>query len=248
MTIGSSKYELGRVRDDDGDGVRKRLKEWDHVFAVHEVGVAEAYRKGWLTIQLVLKSHAAHADHRYVTVTGGLNVLESPNLIPLRTQNPEAGGGNNADGRQEGDVFIEVVELTQLPDATIAGRSIGASFVRSQTRDEIEEPLWRPSQFAFRAAEVSLLEVDRKSGVSVGFVSSGPNRLCCEVIQRGAEIVDGVADDARGFVWKGRADNVEEDSRLITVCMDVNSVWVVYDKIVEQGFEITDVMLCPHDL
>ena len=251
--------ELGRIApsvmrleeiDDVANRIRRSSERFNDLMTIKNLCVGEEYIKGRLGIGFELKPRAAHGHDVYVTISTNIEFSNNKYRRAIRSGDSDISERDHRDRGDQQEVLIHVVQFGKAPNEKITGPPSAISLVRLDRLNEVADFIRRSAEFTrYAAIQIGFGFVDGESGPASAFPARVLDQPTSEVIQRSSEIVDCIAYDGRGNWRQGLIENAPNlQSGSIGVFMNLNSVWVIADERVKQGFEIGNVALCPLDL
>lgn len=228
--------------NDTLDKLRKLQERWNNRLQLKITPLRERYIEGRLSILCYFAGPSKPSDVH--PATGIYNNCDIAEKIVVAINRAEAGELGNGDSWDEQLVLVNVVELAESP------KRIVPSFVRTYLvknhRAEIGSGLHYFSELTGLLQSVPRF-VFRKVD-AVGVQPSPFGNVARDMVERGMQVVNGVADDQRHGLWsRGR---FVSDDVLAGLRVDVypHSVEVSFEEGGDNGLKLVDVAYGPLDL
>src|SRR5207244_1531652 len=150
--------------------------------------------------------------------------------------------GRDRDGRDQNPMFVHQVNLVKGPQGVIP------SLVRLyRIEDRVHNVRPRNLYLSIQRGYHFLRSLqDGKTEPPCGDPAGLGHNLPGDVVKGGAQVMDGIANEQRDFIGQWLGFKLQDVDALIV--LDTKSVEVRFQKGVDTGLQITDVMFGPFDL
>jgi hypothetical protein len=229
--------------DDAKDKLRKLMDSWNDSLSVKKLSFAEEYIKGRLSVvcyvSLGTKSDKVNAS----PVANSDRTHEDRVAVSVFSSN--VGKLRNRYNWDQKSVFVEIVKFAESPDGEIPGL-VRLYIVNDNIRGVRRGLLYRSLIDGIYKIVPSF--VHGECGPTV--VYPGVTNYCSnDMIQRGSEVVNGIADDERNLV-RQPPDGSEPENVLsgLRLYIDAETIEVGFQEGGQAGLKLMDVAYGPFDL
>ena len=246
--LGSNEEVVLRAKalDDARDDLVGFLQRHKNVLSSKNLHVAEAYADGRLVLVLDLECVAGgHTDHIYASIAADDVVFHRPRNVTVWVTDDDLWNYDDANRQDQRVMLVRDIELVEPPQ----GRSI-PSVVRLQRFDEIDGLFGGPLYLSFKVGfKVLPVLVEGEPGMAADFSAARADQVTGEMIERGSQIVDGVAGNQVDVSGKGFGE-VDTNPHMpgLSIWMNDHSVRVLLDESAEERIKVRDVLIGPFSL
>lgn len=224
------------------DGIAEMHERWNNRLVWNTLDIAKEYVSGRLVLFVAVDADAGF-DLDEASPIGPWskgNVFTLPSRILGEVDKLDPINASGLDyGRKDG-VFLCIVELAKPVDEFPCPVRINCKLDK-EVNGRLEGCFY---SFA-RGFEIDPVVPSRKFQVPVPDALVMADKFPCGMIECGAEIVDGIAEDERQRGRKGGIKNDLEKQRAIFMTVDVDSVSVVVGEGLKGSLKVCDVLIGP---
>lgn len=238
---------LRELIHDMRDSLSDLMERWDHRRTPEGISIVEEYFHGRLSLVVYLEPLLDGKTCNWPVSHDLESHRKRQDFPALVYQRGTLDVGEMQDRDQE-PVLVRQVETVKGPQGNI-GSLVGLQFIQYE-RDDVR----RRSLYAsvlngcFHFLSGSL---DRKVGLGVflgNSVSDAENCLPHNMIEGGAQVVDGVTNGERDAIWQWMRDNFQKIVGGIAIGLDSQVVNVALGKGIDRSVRLVDVFVGPFDL
>ncbi|MEX0802031.1 MAG: hypothetical protein WD688_01730 [Candidatus Binatia bacterium] len=215
-------------------------ERWDNRLVLERCSLWEEYRRGRLSVACYLERRAGHDHSEFASGMHGGAAIGQPISVLIFRVDPR--NGLDRDDGDEELVFVEVVELGDLPESKIP--SLVRLYHIENMRGELGRGFLYRSEI-MRGYKVLPFFAYRERDPVVVF----PDEVRGNIVERGAQIVHDVANQERNFGWRrGERVELQEIAAGLRVLLNMNFAEVRLKKPLQDRFDSLDVVVGPLDL
>jgi len=238
-------HESSELTDSVRNGIAEMHKRWNDRLVWNTLDIVKEHVSGRLEVFIAIDLNAGIDFEVAPSAGAGVQnlILDHPSSPVREVHQFNALNTRGLCDGQEDFVFLCVVQLSKPVER------FPATFrVNCKLNEEVDRRLVGCFYSFARGFEIDPVVSGWKFRVPIPGPAIEADKFPCCVIERGAEIMDGIAENegqARG--QRRIKDDLEKEGLILTATVDMNSVTVVLCKGLQSCLKVMDVLIGPFD-